>query len=250
MKIEHPAPQHLPLLKQLWMEAFEDTAAFVDLFYLVAFAPERGLCVFKNDQPVAVAYWFDVCFSEKKAAYVYAVATAKTHQGQGICRNLMAQVQAHLAQKAYAGIILVPGDPGLREMYAKMGYADFGGIQEFSCAASGTPLSITQIPLDEYAALRAMLLPEDGVVQEGANLDFLKQFYRFYRTDAHVFAAASTGCELFAAELLGDPTAAPGILAAFGVPSGVFRIPGQTPFAMYHSLDGQAAPSYFAFAFD
>ena len=250
MKIEHPAMHHLPLLKQLWMDAFEDTDAFVDRFFQVAFAPERCLCVLENDTPVAVAYWFDVCFSGKKAAYVYAVTTAPDHRGRGICHRLLTQVQAQLAQQDYAGIILVPGDPSLREMYENMGYTDFGGIQEFSCAASGTPMEITPISAEDYAALRAMLLPENGVVQEGANLDFLKQFYRFYRTDAHVFAAASTGCELFGAELLGDPTAAPGILAAFGVPSGVFRIPGQTPFAMYRSLDGQEAPSYFAFAFD
>ena len=250
MKIEHPALCHIPQLKQLWMASFEDTDAFVDRFFQVAFSPERCLCVLEADIPVAVAYWFDVRFSEKKAAYIYAVATDSNHRGQGLCRGLMDRLQHLLAQQGYAGTILVPGDPGLREMYAKMGYQDFGGIQEFSCAAAGAPLPVTQIPLEEYAALRAMLLPEDGVVQEGENLAFLKQFYRFYRTDAHVFAAASTGCELFAAELLGDPTAAPGILAAFGVPSGVFRIPGNTPYAMYRSIDGQPAPGYFAFAFD
>lgn len=250
MKIEHPSACHLPALKQLWMAAFEDTDAFVDRFFQVAFAPQRCLCLLQDEHPVAAAYWFDVSFSGKQAAYVYAVATDPDHRGRGFCRQLMQQLHQHLAQRQYAGAILVPGDPGLRGMYQAMGYADFGGIREFSCTASATPIPVREISAEEFARRRSDFLSPDSVIQEGENLAFLKQFYRFYATERHVFAAASTGIELFAAELLGNPGAAADILAAFGLRSGVFRVPGSTPYAMYHSLDGKPAPVYFAFAFD
>ncbi len=250
MKIDKPATAQHPQLKRLWMACFGDTDAFVDRFFSVAFAPERCLCMTEADQVLAAAYWLDVSFQGKKAAYIYAVATDPAHRGNGHCRALMAAIHQVLGTTGYAGAMLVPGEPGLRQMYAKMGYADFGGIREFACIAGQDPLPVTQISAAEYAALRRQYLPETGVIQEGENLAFLRQFYRFYKTDEHILAAASTGCELFAAELLGDSTAAPAILAAFALHSGVFRVPGDTPFAMYHSLDGEDGPEYFAFAFD
>lgn len=250
MKIDHPHIQHFPGLKALWKEAFEDDDAFIDRFFQVAFDPQRCLCLQDGDQIPAAAYWFDVEFSGKKAAYVYAVATNLAHRGQGLCRRLMEAIHSHLAALGYAGVMLVPGNDGLREMYGKMGYADFGGMEEFAILAGDTPVSVTQITQEEYAQLRRQYLPEGGVVQEQENLRFLRQFYRFYKGEDCLFAAASTGLELFASELLGNRAAAPGILAAMAVPSGVFRVPGRDAYAMYHSLDGGEAPSYFAFAFD
>lgn len=250
MKIDHPSQLQLPGLKQLWKAAFADEDAFIDRFFSVAFAPERCLCITDGQQVAAAAYWFDVEFAGNKAAYVYAVATLPAYRGKGLCRRLMEAIHSHLAAGSYAGVMLVPGDDGLREMYGKMDYVNFGGMEEFAIAAGDTPVAIDRISPEEYAQLRRQYLPEQGVVQEGENLRFLSQFYRFYRGESIVFAAASTGCELFAAELLGNSAAAPAILAAFGVGSGVFRVPGQPLFAMYHSLDGGEMPSYFAFAFD
>lgn len=250
MKFDHPTPAQYAGLKQLWKAAFADEDAFIDRFFAVAFGPERCLCALDGDTVAAAAYWFDVTVQNRSAAYVYAVATLPQYQGKGLCRQLMANIHSHLAQLGYSGTILVPGDPGLREMYGKMDYVNFGGIREFACLAGGTPVALTQIPETEFARLRRQLLPPDAVVQEGENLAFLRQFYRFYRGDGILLAAASTGSELFAAELLGDSAAAPAILAGFGLRSGVFRVQGQDAFAMYHSLDGSTAPGYFAFAFD
>lgn len=250
MKIEQPTLAQIPRLKQLWKSAFADEDAFIDRFFAVTFAPQRCCCVTEADSVLAAAYWFDVGFSGKRAAYVYAVATAPEHRGKGLCRQLMGYIHSHLAKKGYAGVMLVPGDDGLREMYGKMDYVNFGGMQEFACAAGEAATAVTQISAEEFARLRRALLPVGGVIQEDENLGFLAQFYRFYRGDGFLLAAASTGSELFAAELLGGRTNAPQILAALGAKSGVFRVPGHGKFAMYHSLDEQPAPDYFAFAFD
>jgi hypothetical protein len=52
-------------------------------------------------------------------------------------------------------------------------------------------------------------------------------------------------------ELLGEANAAPGIVAAFGCPEGVFRMPGEDDFAMYFPLvESAAAPGHLGFAFD
>lgn len=250
MKFEHPQGEHIPGLKQLWKASFGDEEAFIDRFFAVAFAPERCMCATEAGAVLAAAYWFDVTFSKNKAAYIYAVATLPECRGKGLCRRLMDHIHSHLAANGYAGAMLVPGDDGLRKMYGNMDYVDFGGMGEFACAAGNHPLEIREISPEEYAALRRAYLPAGGVVQEGENLRFLRQFYRFYRGEGCIFAAASTGCELFAAELLGSRQAAEAILSALKMPSGVFRVPGESPFAMYRSLDGKERPGYFAFAFD
>lgn len=250
MKTDNPSQSLLPSLKRLWKASFGDSDAFIDRFFAVAFAPERCLCIADGDEVLAAAYWFDVTFSQQKGAYVYAVATAEAHRGKGLCRKLMDSIHTHLQTRGYEAVLLVPGNPQLREMYGKMGYVNFGGIREFACIAGDAPLKVKEISAEDFAAARRTRLPAGGVVQEGENLRFLEQFYRFYQGGDCLLAAASTGSELFAAEFWGDAADAPGLLAGLGAQSGVFRTAGQEAFGMYHPLGNNCAPAYFAFAFD
>jgi NADH pyrophosphatase NudC (nudix superfamily) len=53
----------------------------------------------------------------------------------------------------YAGAILVPGEPGLFEMYRKMGYREMGGMEGFSCAPAA-PIELQQVSMETcYAVL-------------------------------------------------------------------------------------------------
>lgn len=250
MKIDHPNHSQIAGLKALWKEAFGDSDAFIDRFFAVAFGPERCLCVTLENEIAAAAYWFDVEFSGQRAAYVYAVATAEQHRGKGLCRKLMEAIHRHLEALGYAGVMLVPGNDGLREMYGKMGYVNFGGMREFACAAAEPALEVQQISAEAFAAARRERLSAGGVVQEGENIRFLRQFCRFYAGENCLLAAASTGSELFAAEFWGKEADAHRILAGLGAASGVFRMAGDEPFAMYHPLNSGMAPEYFGFAFD
>lgn len=250
MKIDHPTAAQIPSLKQLWAQAFGDTQAFIDCFFRTAFSHKRSMCIASDEEVLAAAYWLEVEFSGKPAAYVYAVATAPAHRGKGLCRKLMDAIHSHLETWGYAGVILVPGDDALRQMYGKLGYADFGGIDTFSRTAGTCPIPVTQISAETFRTLRRQSLPADGVIQEKENLAFLEQFYSFYRGENCLFAAARTEGGLFVPEFLGNEAAIPGILTTLEAKKGVFRTAGTTPFAMYHPLRSQKTPGYFAFAFD
>ena len=102
MRIDQPAPTHIPALRQLWQEAFGDSDAFLDGFFDTAFSPDRCLCVFEEDLAAAV-YWFDCRFAGRKIAYLYALATKKSHRGRGIARALMEETVARLQKTGYAG---------------------------------------------------------------------------------------------------------------------------------------------------
>lgn len=250
MIIDFPRQEHIPGLKALWKEAFEDTDAFVDSFFETGFSLYRCRCIREGSRVLAALYWFDCRWQDKRLAYIYGVATAKNHRGQGLCRKLMETTQQILLQLGYSGVVLVPATRELFSFYKNMGYACFGGIRQWQTAAAN-PIPLTELGYKEYAAARKALLPPDSVIQEGALLRFLGSFARFYQGENCLFCCAEDGGKLMIYELLGDTDQACGICAALGHETATLRTPGSEPFAMYLSLaeDGDF-PGYFAFALD
>lgn len=243
MRIDYPTEEQLPQLRELWKEAFGDDDAFLDIFFDTGFAPDRCRCVTVDDQVAAALYWFDCRCYDRPIAYLYAVATRKAFRGQGLCRELMANTRQMLTSLGYNGILLVPGNEKLFQMYAGMGYAVCSHVREFSCGRGENPVTLRAVDAEEYARLRRQYLPEGGVIQEGSNLRFLASLCDLYAGEDFLYADG--------AELLGNTDAAPGILAALDKSSGSFRVPGDDqPFAMYLPLTDSPAPEYFGLAFD
>ena len=252
MTIDVPGLQQIPQLRTLWQQAFGDPAPFLDSFFATGFAPERCRCIRKENRVVAALYWFDCFLGSNKIAYLYAVATDKAFQGQGLCRTLIADTHAHLQKEGYTAVVLVPGSRELFLLYEKLGYRTCCHIREFSCEAASSPVPLRQLDAEEYAALRREFLPRGGVRQEGSTLTFLQTFARFWAGENFLLAGSITEDGLQAAELLGNSDAAPGILAALGLSHGRFRTPGSDrPFAMHYPLAGTApVPKYLGLALD
>ncbi|MBO5322995.1 MAG: GNAT family N-acetyltransferase [Oscillospiraceae bacterium] len=243
-------PMQTTGLRQLWKEAFGDSDAFLDVFFSHGYSPRRCRCITDDGQVAAALYWFDCSFAGKKIAYLYAVATAVSHRGKGLCRKLMADTHALLANQGYAGAILVPGEGSLFDFYAAMGYETISCADTIRCIAGEKPVPVAKLSPETYAARRWQLLPEKGVLQEGENLTFLAEICTLYGGDGWIMAASTEEKALTAMEFLGDCAAIPGILTALGKQEGTFRTPGSAPFAMYLPFDGGAAPTYFGLAFD
>jgi len=246
MIIEHPKWQDVPALRGLWKQAFSDTDTFLDSFFSLAFSPERTLVARKKKQIVGALYWFDCLCGEKQYAYIYAVATEKDHRGKGICTALMGEVHAKTEQQG-KGTILVPADDGLRTFYRRLGYRDFGGMDEVPCCAGETSVAVEKLTAHIYAQRRRQLLPEGGVLQEGVFLPFLEGNMHFYGGKDWLFAIQ----ENFSPEFLGDKAHIPGILKTLQIPQVTVRCSGRRPFAMCRCIAGEnSIPQYFAFALD
>lgn len=250
MRFEHSAADRIPELRDLWKQAFGDGDAFLDCFFSTGFSPRRCRCAIVDGTLAAALYWLDCWCGERKLAYIYAVATHRAYRGRGICRRLMADVHGLLKGQGYDGTLLVPGEPGLRWMYRSMGYREGPGIGTV-IAGPGIPLALEPISPEVYAGLRRRWLPDGGVVQEGAALRFLATQCGFYTGEGILLAARKEGDRILGLELLGDRTAAPGIVAALGGTEGAFRCPGgEVPFAMFLPFRGMEPPEYLGFAFD
>lgn len=248
MTIDHPADT--TGLRQLWKEAFGDSDAFLDIFFQHGYSPRRCRCITHGDAVAAALYWFDCHFAGKKIAYLYAIATAVSHRGMGLCTKLMADTHALLAEQGYAGAILVPGEKSLFDFYGAMGYQTIACADTIRCTPAAAPTPVTILSADAYAALRRQLLPAGGVLQEGENLTFLAEICQLYGGNGWVMAATTEGETLTAMEFLGDTAAIPGILTALGKRTGTFRTPGNLPFAMYLPLGLSEPPAYFGLPFD
>lgn len=249
---EAPTPDRIPGLRKLWKAAFGDGDAFLDAFFGTAYDPRRSLCITEGEEILAALYWFDVACEDRKLAYVYAVATAPAHRGRGLCRQLMADTKDLLKAQGYAGILLVPQEEGLIRMYAGMGCRPCTAVSEFVCESRLPAAPLHRVDAAGYARCRRDLLPPGSVLQEGENLRFLETVAEFYAGPGFAAAVFAEDGTLHCTELLGDPQAAPGILAALGYRRGFFRTPGSgRAFAMLCPLTEDCpVPAHFGLAFD
>lgn len=247
MNIDAPIPSQYPQLRGLWQEAFGDTDDFLDAFFEKGFSPERCRCVTWNERCVAALYWFDCLWQDKKVAYLYAIATDRLFQGKGFCRSLMENTHAHLQDLGYAGAVLVPAEEGLFRLYEKLGYRVCCGKELWESTASQWGVALEEIGPAAYRAYRDALLPPGGLTHTDAALSFAGSFNRFYRGEGFLLCAAVEGETACFQEYLGARDQLPGVLAALGAETGVLKLPGQTPYAMYLGWeDGEEMPDYFA----
>ena len=237
-------------LRTLWTECFGNEDNWIDTFFRTALVPDH-VCVRNRQGRLAAALcWMDVSCRGQKLAYLYAIATAPDWRGQGLCRELMASACETLTRQHYAGCIVVPAEDGLRQMYRKMGFENFGGIGKLSIRR-GEPVPIRRISPEEYARLRRSFLPKDGVVQESGAETYLAAGADLYAGENFLLAAEREGQTLFGLELLGNSRAAEGILGELDCEAGTFRVPGSEPFAMFRPLiPGTPPPGYFGLAFE
>lgn len=251
MNIEYPTPAGIPQLKTLWKTAFADEDAFLDKFFTIAFSPDRCRCAVENGTIAAALYWFETACGGQRFAYIYAVATDPQYRGRGLCRALMADTARILAEQGYHGALLNPADEGLARMYEKMGYKPCTTVTEFT-RGPGTPISLRKVEPSEFARLRRTYLPKNGVIQEKEDLALLASMAEFYAGSDLLAAVTMDGPKLHCHELLGNVTAAPGIVAALGAETGFFRIPGpEKEFVFLLKLQKNCMkPGYFAFVLD
>lgn len=249
MKIDYPSEKQIPQLKALWKACFPDTEAFIDGFFETGFSADRCRVMTDGGSAAAALYWLGAEYRGQKLAYVYAVATAPQYRGRGLCRKLMEDAHAVLRSHSYGAALLMPGEPGLRQMYEKFGYRNQCEIEEFFCL-HGERIPIKEIEWEEYAALRPGFLPEGGAVQDG--LSFLSTYAKFYRGEGFLLACAKEGKKLLGLELLGKKEAAPGILAALECETGTFRTPGtgKATVMSFPLREGVGWPEYFGLTFD
>lgn len=252
MTVDYPSPAQVQGLRSLWKEAFGDSDVFLDSFFESAFSPRRCRCVTEKGAVLAALYWFEVTCGAQRLAYLYAVATAKSHRGRGLFSALLADTRRVLAEEGFDGILLVPETESLGRMYQKFGFFPCTAVRTAEFQAGAEPVPFREIGPGEFARLRRGLLPGGSVLQEGADLAFLAAQCHFFAGEGWLAVGQIYDGKLVCQEYLGDESAIPGLLRALNVPVGSFRMPGEEqPFAYLLPLhENCLRPGYFALALD
>lgn len=188
----------------LWQEAFGDTEQAVMDFF-TAFPNCLSYVAEEQGEILAMAHAIPQNLSpDTKAVYVYAVATAKTHRGRGLCRDLMAFLEADLKKRGVEACVLTPADGGLFHFYENLGY-ETGFFRRHTPFPGGTP-----IDLKAYVRRRQTLLPCPHMICDENFLTYAQRLYglTFYETPTGV-AAHSPGftAEVLPEDLGGEPFA-------------------------------------------
>ena len=249
---DYPKAHHVPLLRALWKEAFGDTEQFLDGFFAHGFDYLRCRCIFHEDVPVSVLYWFEVTYRSRRFAYLYAVATAGSHRGQGLFSALLEDTKQVLSAAGFDGILLVPETESLARMYGKLGFSPCGGVDVCTVEAAESAIFLRETGPEEFRSLRRKYLPEGSAEPGEDMLAFLASQYRFW-TGAGFLATGQVydGC-LVCQEYLGDMDAAGGLVRALGAAQGRLRSPGMSRDLVYFLplRPACAVPDYFPFALD
>ena len=253
MIIDFPKSSDIPSLKALWKEAFLDTDDFIDLFFSLAFSEENSLSVYDNGELVASLYWFDGKVGDKKAAYIYGVATKKAQRGKGYSTALLKKCHELLKSEGYSAAILVPADEGLFNFYGRLGYRACCPIDSREYASAEEKIDFQKIDANEYLTLRNRYLPQNTLIFDNQRLQFLASITDFYKSDSFIFAKNNNPDALSIIEFFGDEKLISSVVGALGFEKGLVRSYGKSRFfAMYLPLteDFETSPEYLGFAFD
>ena len=237
-------------LKKLWQEAFHEPEDFTELFFSEGFSRNRCHCIWEDGVPVSALYWFDCFLKGRKLAYIYGVATLKSHQGKGLASQLMEQTHEILKNQDYAGAFLVPAGESLFDFYRKFGYETATTVTEFICEAGAYPAKIQQITPEEYVRYLPVFMPSGNPMHSIEAFTFLNAYCKFYAGADFLLTCEETLDGLRVQEFLGNIQAAPGILNAMGLAKGSFRTPGsERDFAMWLPFrEDCPKPGWFALA--
>jgi len=189
----------LPGILVLWQEAFGDSPESVSYFFK-SFPNCISYVTEEDGEIVSMVHALPQTLSpDLPAAYVYAVATLRSHRGRGLCRDLMAFAEADLRSRGFACCVLAPAELGLFDYYETMGYR-VAFTRRRVPFSGGSPISLTA-----YLTKREQMLEEAHMVYDRAALVYAADVYglTFYETTTGIAAAAPH----YTAEVLPEDTA-------------------------------------------
>ena len=161
MRTRKTGREDIPALKALWQEAFGDEQQDIDLFFETVYPNATGFCAEDGGELVSMLFALPqtIVKEEKqlKCAYLYAVATKKDRQGEGLCSALLAYAEKELRKRYVEALLLSPASERLADFYAERGFTRQTGAKKTLLDCAHPTGQATEIGVQDYAGLRTAL---------------------------------------------------------------------------------------------
>lgn len=110
--------------KWLWQECFGDEESFIDSFLIRYYSRERMLSIEEGERTVAMLHMIPFQSELGRTIYIYGVATAPDHRGQGLASMLMRRTMQLIEERGDQAAILIPSQESLKAFYTPLGFVD------------------------------------------------------------------------------------------------------------------------------
>jgi len=246
------AQQHFrePLL-ELWQEAFGETRAAAEPFLAENFPGGKTWCLTDGGRPVTMASTIPQQMAVNGASlpilYVYAVATCKTHRGQGLASRLLRELADQAREAGISALLLVPAGPHLLPFYAGLGFLPFAHrARQTLTAAAGAARELSP---DAYLAQRKAFL---SAVPHNIPPERVLRHLRLFGDETGICAGEQTPEGLVFREALGSADAVRAAAAHLGAARCEAVLPDpKTAYAVIRRLDDRCPETgYFSLALE
>lgn len=210
-------------LKRLFLNCFDDTLGFVNMFFDHYFSEDNTLVAEENGEKVGLLFMLPCTAEEKQCFYVYGVCVSPDFRKNGIGTALIKAAQ-RVASERGGKIILHPEDEELFSFYEKAGLSPAAYLREVTVVPEGEAVTLFPITPAEYKTLRDSAFSKDNPVlwdsyaTEYALLQetfFGGTSYRFECDEANgIVLCGRAGGEPFIKETTAPPSLLPRVCAA------------------------------------
>ncbi|WP_102408941.1 GNAT family N-acetyltransferase [Parabacteroides bouchesdurhonensis] len=112
----------------LWHTCFDDSEAFISLYFDRVYNDNNTLTIEKNGQIVStlqmLPYTMNFYGKEISVAYIYGACTAPEYRNQGLMRQLIEESFQKMKERTIALAVIVPADPWLFDFYREQGFTE------------------------------------------------------------------------------------------------------------------------------
>ncbi len=140
-------------LKALFLNSFDDTIGFVNMFFDHNFHPENTICVKTGEEIIGQAHLLTCFVGAAPCFYAYGICVDKKCRNEGIGLALMEFIKAHAERKGH-GVLLHPADEHLFSFYEKSGLYPCGYYCEKTLCAENEAVPLLPVTAEKYKAVR------------------------------------------------------------------------------------------------
>lgn len=140
-------------LKRLFLNCFDDTLGFVNMFFSKHFVPENTVAVYCGEDIVGEAHMLPCSVGERDCLYIYGVCISPLHRMKKLGSRMLEFMKAE-AERRGCALLLHPQSDGVVAFYEKSGFSVCGRWSEITVHPTAAAADLRPASAAEYKAVR------------------------------------------------------------------------------------------------